>query len=196
MNRWIALFPLSVSLALACSPLEPSQDPGEGSAAAKPEGSEFESLGEASDSRIYYQFIDQNSQVVFVERLEDVPDGWRDKVGYVEMDVPPPLSPQHARKTRREKYGSTSADQKRRGSPHVVLYYADWCPHCHRAKRHLDRLEVAYEMRDVDVPAAKAELIEKTGQKGIPVIEIDGKIMKGYSEKHLDRMLRDSRRVS
>ena len=43
--------------------------------------------------RLYYQFIDGKGRVRFVERLSDVPEKWRQRVGFVEMDSAPPLSP-------------------------------------------------------------------------------------------------------
>jgi len=153
----------------------------------RPAESDLESLESGDDVRIYYQYIDERSRVVFVERLSDVPEAWRSRVGFVEMDSPPPLSPGDARRSREAKYGAPTVAVA--AGPEVILYYADWCGYCHKAKRHLERLGVPFELRDVDVPSVREELIAKTGQKGIPVIEIDGRIMKGYSADGLDQML-------
>ena len=163
---------------------EPAAPPAE-----RPADSELTSLEGGDESRIYYQFIDARGRVAFVERLEDVPESWRDRVGFVEMDSPPPLSPGDARRSREAKYGAVAAATGGAGTPHVILYFAEWCGYCHKAKRHLEKRGIPYELRDVDVPAAKQELIAKTGQKSIPVIEVDGRIMKGYSAGGLDRLL-------
>jgi glutaredoxin len=183
---------LSTLLLAACQRAEVDERIQPDALPQKPAGSGIESLGESTDTRIYYQFIDERSQVIFVERLEDVPAEWRDRVGYVEMSSPPPLAPGDLRKARAKKYASKTSSSKRGGHPNVILYYAEWCQYCHRAKRHLERRGIPFELRDVDVPAAKAEMIAKTGQSGIPVIEVDGRIMKGYSEKRLDHMLSTS----
>jgi glutaredoxin len=170
-------------------------------ASAPPPGSGLTSLGPDAETRIYYQYIDARGSVRFAERLDDVPEAWRDKVGYLELDSPPPMTPADAQRVRDERYaranprassGSSSGDAGRamdRFGPKVVLYYADWCGYCKRAKAHLDRQGVEYELRDVDNPHIKQELFAKTGGGGIPVIEIDGRIMKGYNAQRLDEML-------
>jgi len=169
-----------------------------------PKGSDIESLGPDADTRIYYQYIDARGAVRFAERLEDVPEDWRDRVGYLELDSPPPMSPADAQRVRDERYARANPKSTRlaaasgagstgramdRFEPAVILYYADWCGYCKKAKRHLDRQGVAYDLRDVDNPHFKQELVEKTGSRGIPVIEVDGRIMKGYNAQRLDELL-------
>jgi glutaredoxin len=174
----------------------------ESAAQAPPPGSDLTSLGPGAETRIYYQFIDDRGSVRFVERLQDVPEAWRDRVGYLELDSPPPLSPADARRVRDERYaranpnrraggasGSAGSAMDRFDQPTVLLYYADWCGYCKKAKRHLDGKDVEYELLDVDRPAIKEELVQKTGQRGIPVIEVNGRIMKGYNAQRLDEML-------
>lgn len=153
------------------------------------------SLDAGEATRLYYQFIDERSQVRFVERLEDVPAIWRSRVGYVEMAVPPPLSPMQARNTRRSRHSQTYKTASVSGklaTREVLLYYADWCSWCKKAKSHLKSRGVAFTLRDIDVPSVLAELVEKTGQKGIPVIDIDGRILKGFNPGRLDELLRQS----
>jgi glutaredoxin len=172
-------------------------------ASAPPPSSDVTSLGPGAETRIYYQFIDDRGSVRFVERLQDVPEGWRDRVGYLELDSPPPLSPSDAKRVRDDRYarsnprpsggGATSASSTwgmgGGDEPEVLLYYADWCGYCKKARRHLDGKDVEYELLDVDRPAIKEELVQKTGQRGIPVIEINGRVMKGYNAQRLDEML-------
>jgi glutaredoxin len=76
------------------------------------------------------------------------------------------------------------------GSSDVILYSADWCGYCTKARRHLDGAGVAYELRDVDIPAVATELREKTGRGGVPVLDFDGEILRGYSPSHYDRIIR------
>jgi glutaredoxin len=57
----------------------------------------------------------------------------------------------------------------------VTMYGADWCPDCRRSKRLLDRLEVAYDYRDVEAdPAAADEAQAISGRQSIPVIVLPG----------------------
>jgi glutaredoxin len=142
-------------------------------AAERPEG--WQSLeDEASATRLYYQFVDERGRVRFVERLEDVPEHSRAGVGFVKLDVPPPLTPGFA--------ASPS-------SPAVMLYSADWCGACRKAKRHLARRGVAYQERNVDDPAVAAELLRKTGSRSIPVIDVGGRVLTGFSAGSYDALI-------
>lgn len=158
------------------------------------------SLGPDHAKRLYYQFVDARGRVAFVERLGDVPAQWRDRVGFVEMDSAPPLSPAMAEQTRDRRYAA-SADRLRqpaarpgvRVPARIVLYSATWCGWCKKAKRHLDAQGVDYEIRDIDNPANLDELVAKTGQKGIPVLDVGGKVVTGYSPDQYDRLIREAR---
>jgi glutaredoxin len=170
---------------------------GSGSAEV-PEGWESIDGGEAA-KRLYYQFVDARGRVVFVERLDDVPAQWRGRVGFVEMDSAPPLSPAMAEQTRDRRYAA-SAGKLRPGQrvaarmpSRIVLYSADWCGWCKKAKRHLDDMGINYEIRDIDIPANLDDLVAKTGQKGIPVLDVGGRVVTGFSPNEYDELIRAAR---
>ena len=73
----------------------------------------------------------------------------------------------------------------------VTVYSAPWCAFCHMTKHYLDSLGVKY--RDIDVekdPQAARRLVEKTGQAGIPVIEVGDKTIIGFDKAKLDEALK------
>jgi glutaredoxin len=155
------------------------------------------SLGAGHAKRLYYQFIDEAGAVRFVERITDVPPEWRKRVGFVEMDSPPPLSPMMAKNTRDRRFEEV-ADKYRNVMPNkaaaqVVLYSANWCGWCRKARRHLDGRGIDYEIRDIDHPQNLAELVAKTGQKGIPVLDVGGRVVTGFSPDRYDALIRDAR---
>lgn len=151
------------------------------------------SIGGADSKRIYYQFVDDRGGVHFVERLTDVPAAWRDRVGFVELDRPPPLTPVEARRAwtlssdETARLLAANPPPSRRPGPggrqraRVLLYSATWCGYCTKARQHLDREGIDYEVLDVDRGAVAAELREKTGRGGVPVLDYDGQILRGYS---------------
>jgi hypothetical protein len=58
------------------------------------------------------------------------------------------------------------------------------------AKRHLDEGGYSYDERNVDRPSVSKELREKTGRGGIPVLDAEGEVLRGYSKEQYDRFLR------
>jgi glutaredoxin 3 len=73
----------------------------------------------------------------------------------------------------------------------VTIYSASWCAFCHMAKKYLDGLKVSYKDIDVDHdPAAAQALVQKTGQAGIPVIEIGEETILGFDRPRIDLALR------
>jgi len=78
----------------------------------------------------------------------------------------------------------------------VVIYSASWCAFCHMAKQYLDGLKVPFKEIDVehDQNAAR-EMVEKTGQAGIPVIEIGDETIIGFDRQKIDSALRANKLV-
>lgn len=74
----------------------------------------------------------------------------------------------------------------------IIIYGAEWCAFCHEAMRYLDKLDVKYEYKNVDhsVDDARAA-IEKSGQMGIPVLDIDGEIIVGFDRPRIDAALKN-----
>lgn len=69
----------------------------------------------------------------------------------------------------------------------ITIYSADWCGFCHMAKRYFDQLGVKYTDMNVESdPSAANEAVEKSGQRGIPVIDIDGTIIVGFDRPAID----------
>ena len=69
----------------------------------------------------------------------------------------------------------------------IIVYSADWCAYCHAAKNYFDKLGVSYEDRNVEHdPKFMQESIQKSGQMGIPVIDIDDEIIVGFDRPRID----------
>jgi glutaredoxin 3 len=67
----------------------------------------------------------------------------------------------------------------------ILMYSADWCGYCARARRLLEARGLNYEEIDVDVVAgARAQMQERSGCTSIPQIFIDGKHIGGSDELH------------
>ncbi len=72
----------------------------------------------------------------------------------------------------------------------VIVYSTDSCPWCHKAKDFLKEHNIEFEDVNVGKDQEKAkEMVEKSGQMGVPVIEIDGKIVVGFDETKIKELL-------
>lgn len=75
-------------------------------------------------------------------------------------------------------------------SKKVTVYSTPTCPYCKMTKDFFAKNNIEYT--DIDVAAdAKAaeEMIKKSGQMGVPVIEIDGELVIGFDEESFRRLL-------
>jgi len=65
----------------------------------------------------------------------------------------------------------------------VKIYSTSWCDHCIQAKRFFDENKVKYEEIDIEKNVkAREEMIKKSGQTGVPVIDINGTIITGFDK--------------
>ena len=70
--------------------------------------------------------------------------------------------------------------------PKIRIYTTPECVYCRMAKEFFEKNNISYEEKDVSVDdEAREEMIEKSGQMGVPVIDIDGKIIIGFDEEEL-----------
>ena len=72
----------------------------------------------------------------------------------------------------------------------VVVYSTPTCPYCKRAKDYLSRKGIPYTNINVAQDREKAkEMIQKSGQMGVPVITINGEVIVGFNQTLLDKVL-------
>jgi len=72
----------------------------------------------------------------------------------------------------------------------VRIYSTPTCPHCIRAKQFLKESGIEFEDLDVSSNDALAdEMIDKSGQMGVPVLDIDGQIIVGFDKERIKRVL-------
>ena len=73
----------------------------------------------------------------------------------------------------------------------VTVFGTMHCPWCHKTREFLKANKIKFKDVDVgeDQKAAK-EIIEKSGQQGVPVIDIDGTIIVGFDEAAIRKALK------
>lgn len=72
----------------------------------------------------------------------------------------------------------------------VNIYSTPACPYCVRVKQFLKENAVIFEDIDVSMnQEAAQEMIKRSGQMGVPVIDIDGEIIVGFDKEKIKRAI-------
>jgi glutaredoxin len=156
---------------------------------------EAEPEPEEREPATFYRYTDETGTVRFVSSLAEVPKAFRDGA----KPVGNRLQRAPALPTSKRKAGTQAAREaltagiERSLEHEVVVYTTSWCGWCRKTLAFLDKQGVAYENRDIEADETyRDELIEKTGGTTIPVVEIDGQIIRGYDPTRMAQLLRSS----
>jgi glutaredoxin 3 len=72
----------------------------------------------------------------------------------------------------------------------ITIYSADWCAFCHAAKDYLTKKGISYTEKNVEENQEyMQEAVTKSGQMGIPVLDIEGEIIIGFDRPKIDAAL-------
>ncbi|WP_294153990.1 glutaredoxin domain-containing protein [uncultured Clostridium sp.] len=72
----------------------------------------------------------------------------------------------------------------------IKIYSTSWCPECIQVKKYLDYKGIEYsEINVADRQEDREEVIKVSGQKTVPVIEIDGTVIVGFNRALIDKAI-------
>ena len=122
---------------------------------------------------VFYQWVDERGSVRFARSLEEVPAAWRERAGA------------------REARGANPQPTAYAGAAHdVTVYTAPWCGWCRKTLAFLDERGVEYVNKNIEADEEFAdELEEKSGGRSIPLVEIDGSLIRGYNPGEMAALL-------
>lgn len=72
----------------------------------------------------------------------------------------------------------------------IIVYSTPSCPYCVIAKTFLRERDIAFE--DVDVSKDRSgaeEMVQKSGQMGVPVLDIEGQVIVGFQPNLIAELL-------
>jgi glutaredoxin len=137
---------------------------------------------------------------------------WKDKKGNVFFsDQPPPSDidretvpikdepssePTAPPKVTSPKVKSGVTEEKRPySSVKVIMYMTSWCGYCRKAREYLQSLRVNLVEYDVEKDPSKGrEMLAKSGgSRGVPVIDVEGIIIRGYSASEIKNAIEKRR---
>ena len=89
----------------------------------------------------------------------------------------------------------TGEPNKSYGAIDVILYQTSWCPYCNKARAFLKDMGVSLVEYDIEKDAQKREeMMAKSGSRGVPVVDIEGIIVRGYSPDAMTDAIERKRR--
>lgn len=72
----------------------------------------------------------------------------------------------------------------------VKVYSTNSCPWCVKAKNYLKSVNVEFEELNVQEDMmARDEMIDKSKQMGVPVLDINGTVIVGFDKNAIDKAL-------
>jgi len=140
--------------------------------------------------------------VIFVSPASSAVSGeiykWKDKDGNIVFsDTPPPPGVNAEKKEFKEEstekpktkeyFSKTTSERVEEKRPyrdiHVIMYMTSWCPYCVKAREYLRSLDVHLIEYNIERDKSKREemLNKSGGLQGVPLIDVEGIIVRGYS---------------
>ncbi len=96
-----------------------------------------------------------------------------------------------AKKKTAKKEVKKAAKTSKKSEPKINIYSTPTCPYCKQAKEFLKKNNISFKDINVAEDQKKArEMVEKSGQFGVPVIEIGKKIIVGFQKDELKEALK------
>jgi glutaredoxin-like YruB-family protein len=140
----------------------------------------------------YWRYTEANGSLRFVQSFAEVPASARATAERISTAAPRTAARPARAAPRRPARPLPAAQEEpaRRTDATVVVYTTSWCPWCRKTLAWLDERGVDYENRDIESnPAWAQELQRKTGRRSIPVVDVDGRIVRGFDPGTLEELL-------
>lgn len=71
----------------------------------------------------------------------------------------------------------------------VVLYATDWCPYCEKTRSLLEQRQIAYKEYNIETSAEGRDQYQRLAGKGVPVLLVAGKVIRGYNAQSISAAL-------
>jgi glutaredoxin 3 len=124
-----------------------------------------------------YQWKDKDGKIFF----SDSPLPYEADVEIRKLRESPAATPERREGVPRPKT-NISEEKRSYGNINVIMYITPTCPYCRKAGEYIHSLNVNLTEYNVEKDRSKREemLIKSGGSKGVPVIDVEGIIIKGY----------------
>jgi glutaredoxin-like YruB-family protein len=139
-----------------------------------------------------YQWTDANGNTVFTDSPPKGAAAKELKIKQTNQFGPPPQEEENRSPV---KSGKTAPKLRDLRDISVVLYMTDWCPYCRKAREYLVSQGVSFTEYDIDKDKGKREeMRRKSGSTSIPVIDVEGTVIRGFSPEAISSAINSKRR--
>jgi len=127
----------------------------------------------------FYKWKDKNGNIFF---SDTPPAGVNTEVIPLKDEPAPNSVTTPTANSPRPKSGITE-EKRPYTSINVIIYITSWCGYCRKAREYLQSLRVNLVEYDIEKnPSMEKEMLSKSGgAKGVPLIDVEGIIIRGYS---------------
>ena len=80
---------------------------------------------------------------------------------------------------------SQAVSAQTQAQANVVLYTTGWCGYCKQTRRFLDSKGIPYTEYDIEKDAEARKAYEALGGRGIPLIDVNGTLIRDFSEQEI-----------
>jgi len=125
-----------------------------------------------------YKWTDSSGQTIFSDSPPAGVNAQKMKIREERMELPerPEIKNDKPGKTNEIKNKRSYRDIK------VVMYVTSWCPYCRKAREYINSLGANLIEYDIDKDKNKGrEMTEISGSTGVPLIDVEGILIKGFS---------------
>ena len=146
-----------------------------------------------------YKFTDDKGVVHYVDNMDKVPPKYRKKARHPtggtvsivpstsidEVLLKHGITAEQFEQYTKKLPGKKSGGKKSGSHKNVIIYTTSWCPACTRARKYLNSRGVSFVEKDVGNSKSNLqEMLQKSGgARGVPVIDIHGKVIRGFNPR-------------
>lgn len=137
-----------------------------------------------------YQWQDGNGNIVYGDSPPPKVKATEKHVKLNKTVRPETREPQPAKK-------QTSKEPRLRdtGDISVILYMTDWCPYCKKTREYLNSKGIRFTEYNIDKNGSKREeMRKKSGTNGVPVLDIEGIIIRGFNPNGISAAIENKRK--
>lgn len=130
-----------------------------------------------------YKYVDKNGQVHFTDRRTAQGNSERVELAPINSIKSPRISQQKRFKTDSRKNLKEFLGSKQP----VVMYSAEWCGVCKKAKKYFKARRIPYRELDIDKNKQARREFQMLGGRGVPLILVGNYKMSGFDQGFFDR---------